>query len=308
MSNQVLDFQRINQTIDIDKMNQSHVVIVGGAYGLANSLARCGIGEITLIDFDRIDDSNPARQDLDYADRGYLKIQAAAYQIRRVNPYTKVNCQACDFCSIPRKTFDHLLGAADLFVMATDFFPAQARGNVESLRLGKPGLFIGMYAEGRAGEIIYHIPDGPTKACFRCIASSRYRAFMNQQGGLTIPSTGGTIFDMHLVDAVAGQICVGILTRGSDNRMGRLIDQLGDRNLLQVKIDPTYRLGGKDIFSQYLGDNPAHFSFNTIALSMEPEDDCPDCSEFRKNTTDGPDPNTQAPELRKEISDGEDPS
>ncbi len=60
-----------------------------------------------------------------------------------------------------------------------------------------------------------------------------------------IPSTGGTILDLHLVDAIAGQIAVGILTAGAENRMGRLIRQLGNRNLLQIKVDPEYRLGEK---------------------------------------------------------------
>jgi hypothetical protein len=60
--------------------------------------------------------------------------------------------------------------------------------------------------------------------------------------------------------------------------MGRLIRQLGNRNILQVKIDPDYRLGERDIFAQHLGDQPANFSFSTIALPMEPEPDCPDCS------------------------------
>jgi hypothetical protein len=124
-----------------------------------------------------------------------------------------------------------------------------------------------------------------TRTCYRCICSSRYRAFAQQASGtaneIHIPSTGGTIFDLHLVDAVAGQIAVGILTAGADNRMGRLIEQLGNRNFLQIKNDPTYRLGDRDIFRQYLGDHPANFSFTTIALPMEPEADCPDCARFR---------------------------
>jgi len=53
---------------------------------------------------------------------------------------------------------------------------------------------------------------------------------------------------------------------------------LGNRNLLQVKNDPNYKLNGKDIFRQYLGDHPANFSFTTIALPMEREIDCPDCA------------------------------
>jgi hypothetical protein len=168
--------------------------------------------------------------------------------------------------------------------MATDCFPAQARGNQVALRLGIPAMWIGLYREGRAGEIVYHVQE-VTPACYRCVCSKRYDAFAAQAtpsaNPTHVPSTGGTIFDLHLVDAIAGQIAVGILTSGADNRMGRLIRQLGNRNLLQVKSDPNYRLGERDIFGEYLGHHPANFSFTTIALPMEPEPHCPDCAQYR---------------------------
>jgi hypothetical protein len=64
--------------------------------------------------------------------------------------------------------------------------------------------------------------------------------------------------------------------------MGRLIGQLGNRNLLQIKLDRQYRLGEPDVFSKHLGDDPANFSFTTIALPMEPEPRCPDCAMLRE--------------------------
>lgn len=273
-----MNFQRIEGTIDIECMQNSHVTMIGGAYGLTHDLARCGLGAVTLVDFDRIDASNPARQDLYASDLGRLKVEATAADLRRINPDMEIETHVRDFCSIPRDEFDDLFGHTDLLIDASDFFPVHARMNQEAVRLGKPSMWIGMYRGGRAGEIIHWVPD-VTPACYRCICVDRYRAF--HQGGANITSEGGTIFDLHLVDAVAGQIAVGILTRGAENRMGRLISQLGNRNLLQVKIDPEYRLGQRDIFLEYLGDNPANFSFTTIALPMEPEQDCPDCARLR---------------------------
>jgi len=49
-------------------------------------------------------------------------------------------------------------------------------------------------------------------------------------------------------------------------------------------MDPDYRLAGKDIFAQYLGDHPANFSFTTIALPMERDEDCPDCGRRYSDT------------------------
>ncbi len=272
-----MNFTRIIETIAVNVMLQSVVTIVGGAYGLARDLVRCGLGAITLLDFDRIDAANPARQDFYMNDLGRHKVTAVAEDLRRINPEVDVRVLTRDFCEMSPEEIDEHFGDTDLLVYATDHFPAQARGNIEALRLNKPAMWIGMYARGRAGEIIYHVP-GLTPACYRCICASRYQAFPT--GATRVPSTGGTILDLHLVDAVAGQIAVGMLTRGQDNRMGRLIEQLGDRNLLQIKIDPEYRLGEKDIFGLYLGNHPANFSFSTIALPMDRDASCPDCGHF----------------------------
>ncbi len=276
-----MNYERIKDTIDVKRMNRSSVVVVGGALALSCGLARSGLKKIHFVDFDHVSDSNPARQDYSIQDINRLKIDAAIETIHRANPDTEVIGHARDICTIPQQEFDELFGDADLLINATDSFVAQARGNVESIRLGIPSLFIGLYAGGRASEIIYYVPDGPTTACHRCICSSRYQAFQNGGINKTTVSSSGTIFDMHLTDAIAGQIAAGILTRGADNRMGRLIDQLGNRNLIQVKMDPEYRLGNKDIFREYLGDSQANFSFTSICLPMEPEYQCPDCQGIR---------------------------
>lgn len=278
-----MNFDRIRPSIDVDRMQQSHVTVVGGAYGLTQDLVRSGLGAVTYVDFDRIDASNPARQDFNSTDLGQHKAAALADALRRINPEVEVNCLIRDFCDIGQDEFDVQFGHTDLVILATDFFPAQARGNLEAIRLRKPAVWIGLYREGRAGEIVFWAPGLP---CYRCICSSRYRAFYEQGRSTSnpthVPSAGGTIFDLHLVDAIAGQIAVGLLTKGADNRMGRLIHQLGNRNLLQVKMDPEYRLGEEDIFAQHLGHSPANFSFTTMALPMEPEADCPDCALLRQ--------------------------
>jgi len=93
-------------------------------------------------------------------------------------------------------------------VIALDPNPAATDENVI------PAIWTGLYRAGRAGEIIFYVP-GKTSACYRCICSSRYKAFA--AGGANVSSVGGTIHDLHIVEAIAGQIGVGILTRGADS-------------------------------------------------------------------------------------------
>lgn len=276
-----MDFSRINSSINTDMMQDSKAVVVGAPVGLTHDLVRCGLGAVALVDFDRISASNPARQDFNSTDIARYKVNAIAENLKKINPEIEVDGYILDFCSISPEEIERLFGDTDLFIFATDFFPAQARGNIVALELNKPAIWIGLYRGGLAGEIIYYVP-GVTPACYRCICGSRYNAF--NKGGASVSSDGGTIFDLHLVDSIAGQISLGILNRGADNRYGSLIDQLGNLNLLQVKNDPNYTLNGKDIFKQYLGDNPANFAFTTIALQMDRELDCPDCAHLHRET------------------------
>src|SRR5271170_4644412 len=115
------------------------------SYGLAQDLVRCGLGSLTYVDFDRIDASNPARQDFNSTDVGRYKAEALAHTLAQINPEVETNCLIRDFCDIREDELDVAFGHTDLFIFATDFFPAQARGNVEALRLRKPAIWIGLY-------------------------------------------------------------------------------------------------------------------------------------------------------------------
>jgi hypothetical protein len=271
-------------SVAVEKLLQSCVLMIGGAYNLLIDLVRNGLGNVSMVDFDTVSASNIARQDFDSTEIARHKVEVVAERLIRTNPEVEAQAHVLNYCTLSDEEHDRLFGHIDLIIASTDFFPAQAKANQVAIRLNVPVLFIGLYAGGRAGEIIYWHPE-VTPACYRCIAGSRYQAFTQGQGNVS--SAGGTIFDLRMVDAVAGQIALGLLTRGADNRYGRLIDQLGNRNLLQIKNDPTYTLNGKDIFQQYLGDNPANFSFTTIALPMERDPDCPDCAALHNTFTQG---------------------
>ncbi len=90
---------------------------------------------------------------------------------------------------------------------------------------------------------------------------------------------------MQFVDSVAAMVAIGLLTMGADNRYGRLIAALGERNFLQIKIDPDWRLAGKDVVKQELkipDEADAYLSFCTICR-RDPDEGaayCPDCARF----------------------------
>ena len=63
-----MDFRRINSSIDVDAMKNSRVAMIGGAVDLSYGLARCGLGGISLVDFDYVSATNPARLDFNSTD------------------------------------------------------------------------------------------------------------------------------------------------------------------------------------------------------------------------------------------------
>lgn len=76
-----------------EKLKSSKVAVCGcGGLGsnLALILARVGVGNLHLIDFDSVDCTNLNRQNYFISDLGEPKIEALKRQISQINPYIKV--------------------------------------------------------------------------------------------------------------------------------------------------------------------------------------------------------------------------
>ena len=104
------------------KFQSSHVCIVGiGGVGswVAESMARNGLGQITLIDMDHIAESNINRQihSLD-SSLGQSKVKAMRLRILDINPNCKVNChdsflEESNISDLISKRFDFVIDAID---------------------------------------------------------------------------------------------------------------------------------------------------------------------------------------------------
>jgi molybdopterin/thiamine biosynthesis adenylyltransferase len=284
-----MDFSRIESVIDVPKMQTACVAVIGagGSAGLMGNLFRSGLGRAKLFDFDQVALANVARQHHDASDVGRSKVEALADTIHRINRDAIVEPIMGNIMDMNDDAIDDHMADSDLLILATDRFAAQAKGNELALRFNMPALWVGLYAGGTAGEIIFWHPG--LDACFRCLCSKRYAAQVaaaKEQRSLDPASDGCTIFDVSMLDAIVGMLAVGLLTRGSDNRFGRLIAELGDRNFIQVQLDPSWTLGGKNPVRKYLGvaeDCPAFFAWNSIVRADPDQGNmpCPDCERFR---------------------------
>ncbi len=144
------------------------MVIAGcGALGTvqAESLARAGVGRLTLIDRDFVEQSNLHRQFLfDEADAfaGTPKAIAAARRIASINSEIQVHPQVIDL--EPRTIRDACEGA-HLILDATDNFETRYLINDYAVSSGTPWIYGA--AVGTYGISLTILPgNGP---CFRCI-------------------------------------------------------------------------------------------------------------------------------------------
>jgi molybdopterin-synthase adenylyltransferase len=134
------------------RLAQGHVAIVGcGATGAAAAalLARAGVGTLTIVDRDFVEESNLQRQMLfDQADvlDSLPKAEAAKRKIALFNEDVAVHAHVADL--VP-SNIHGLLGSADIFLDATDNFETRYLLNDYAVEQGKPWIYaaaVGAYA------------------------------------------------------------------------------------------------------------------------------------------------------------------
>lgn len=106
----------------LEKLKKSHVAVfgVGGVGGYAvEALARTGVGEITLIDNDKVSASNINRQIIAlHSTVGEYKTQVAKNRLLDINPQMKVHTK--EFFVLPETVDEIDFSAFDIVVDAID--------------------------------------------------------------------------------------------------------------------------------------------------------------------------------------------
>lgn len=148
------------------RLRASKVLLVGaGGLGApaALYLAAAGVGEIGLVDFDRVEASNLQRQVL-YGthDVGRPKLAAAKDRLTDLNPDVVVRPFEQKLTS--ENALD-ILQPYDVILDGTDNFPTRYLVNDASVILGKPNVYGSIYRfEGQAS--VFDARRGP---CYRCL-------------------------------------------------------------------------------------------------------------------------------------------
>ncbi|MCQ0091977.1 HesA/MoeB/ThiF family protein [Roseovarius sp. M141] len=155
------------------RLQSAHVLVVGaGGLGVPvmQYLAGAGVGMLTLIDGDHVEEGNLHRQPLyRMADIGRPKVQAAAEAIRSLNPDTQVCAQVAwldpDIAPDRVAAADLVLDCADTFAASltlSDACRAAGKPLITASALGLQGYVAGVC--GNAPSLRAIFPDLPISA------------------------------------------------------------------------------------------------------------------------------------------------
>lgn len=153
----------------------AHVVLVGcGGIGspALQYLAAAGIGQLTLIDDDRVEESNLQRQTVFMpADIGTFKAEAAAAWVGRFDPAIKVRAVVG---RVGGDNAARMLDGATVVLDGCDNFATRLAVSDACVKLGVPltTAAIGRF-QGQIANFAGHLPG---QACYRCFVGDAFDA------------------------------------------------------------------------------------------------------------------------------------
>jgi molybdopterin/thiamine biosynthesis adenylyltransferase len=156
--------------VDIDgqeRLKQSHVVVLGlGGLGspLALYLGAAGVGRLTLVDGDTVDETNLHRQVIhSQSSLNRLKVESARERIQGINPWIQIDvidAQADD------QNVDEVVASAQCIADCTDRFATRFLANRLAFKYQVPTVSAAaLGVEGQLTTIDLRHRDNPCYAC-----------------------------------------------------------------------------------------------------------------------------------------------
>jgi len=177
------------------------VLLIGvGGIGCAAAayLASSGVGKLTVVDFDTVDETNLGRQVL-YATGhvGELKAEVAAERLRKINPDIEVIAVS------ERLTGDALRDAvadADIVLDGSDNFPT--RFEVSAACVAASSRLVSGSAIRLEGQLAVFGPDYSDSPCYECLYAEADESLGDCAGNGVLAPIPGVIGTMMAVETL----------------------------------------------------------------------------------------------------------
>jgi hypothetical protein len=215
---------------------------IGGA--TAESLASYGVGQIGIVDPDRLLFHNVPRHVLTTKHVGMSKVDALTQTLGSAWPECRVRPWPINLVN-QADLIRPLLDEADIVVCTVDGVEARRVANYLARRARKPIVFACVLADGRYGEIL-RIKPLPELGCLEC-----QRRRLREEGRIDLETTldrgygtgtrhnpmtavGG---DLHLMGQLTAKITVATLLRAEDELDQTLVN---DNLVIALRPSPGY--------------------------------------------------------------------
>ena len=166
-------YTRSKGLLEVGALEKKHVLIVGlgsGGASIAVDLAKAGVGNFTLIDFDRVELHNISRHIAGVNELGRLKTNVVRDAILAKNPYANVDVYPVDM-NKELELIENEVKRTDLVIAATDSLNSRYRLNSLINQYKKVGLFGRAITRAEGGDVLRVRPGGP---CYACLKGSQW--------------------------------------------------------------------------------------------------------------------------------------
>lgn len=217
------------------KLLQTRVLVVGaGGLGsaLITYLAAAGIGHLGIIDDDRVELSNLARQILhETGDIGRLKVESAQDRVEELNP--DVTVTTYPFALTPENAAE-IIRPYDIVADGCDNFASRFAVNEACVTLGIP--LVSASIAGFDGQVMTVDPKHHTgTACYRCIVHPEApEANTCRESGIIGP-LAGIIGSMQALEVVR----VALGTPALVNRLALFNGRTHEQRISALTPDPA---------------------------------------------------------------------
>jgi molybdopterin/thiamine biosynthesis adenylyltransferase len=271
---------RIEGVVDVDALHKASVLVVGlgsGGSTVALELAKAGVGRLTLIDPDRLEEPNLIRHECDERYLGWNKAEAVAHLIRHRNPEADVEAIAGDVFALGER-LEEAVGSAALVAVCTDAEPPKHELNRICTEAGVPAVYAGVYERGVGGEVI-RCPGGAGDACYACVTSvlkdsapvagdAEELDYGAIDADGTLHGAPGLGLDVRLIALIHAKVCLlELLAERLDDRGSEGADGGADPNVVLFGTAPV-----EGLFPR---------RFASALLTVAPQTECLACGPLR---------------------------
>lgn len=217
------------------QLKDAHVIIMGiGGLGspAAMYLAAAGIGTLTLVDFDTVDNSNLQRQIVHNINSvGNSKVSSARDTLLNINPETTIHCIDK---RLTQDELEALISGASCVIDATDNFDTRFLINRACVK--QHVALVSAAAIQYQGQISVFDMRNKDSACYACLYSESGEENSNCSDNGILAPVVGILGSMQALEAI--KLIIGI----GDTLMNRLLifDALALQwRTMKLKKDPN---------------------------------------------------------------------